>query len=529
MDTLLLHYTVEPAGGQPTIGLVPILRRNDGRLFFQRAHPRLANLDQLLAVSAQLVGALHRGVMAMGARVSLRAAAGFLGEVRELGSRLATLLLPEEIIRQLTTDHRVQHLTFCYDPRLNAVPFDCLRLGREFLGFRFAVGRELLSASTAERPAPDRTAQLPLKGQFLLAPPTELTVDARSDISRQVVDFYRQWQGEGKHAAIKFESLNLAGAPTRQEMLAAFHNRDVLSIYSHHHYDEDQPQASGYALSVGQTFAAMQLLEGFPPGQLPPLLVMSLCCESGITRGWEKDWPSNNRIYGMVDAAKRIAVPHYVGTLVKMPALKTVGVFAPFHRALADGCTVGEALRQARLWFREDARDPEDGGTILGLGLTLYGDPSVALLSRSGCRVAEIHAPVCEAKIDNGLCGRAVAPQDPGYALRLCPDHYSPERCSAGHTVPPGTPLEQCGQCGNKVCPKCSGWGRSLCWEHYSYEGSEILAGVKETCPDPYGLHPGEKRSICPFDDAWQRAPTRHPKLCRDCLTEALRAGKEKA
>ncbi|MBL9127218.1 MAG: hypothetical protein JNL97_06215, partial [Verrucomicrobiales bacterium] len=241
-------------------------------------------------------------------------------------------------------------------------------------------------------------------------------------------------------------------------------------------------------------------------------------CESGITHGWEKDWPGLDRLHGVVDAAQRMGIPHYVGTWVNIPALKTPGVVAPFFAALSAGQTVGEALRRARVALRGDPANADDGGTVLGLALTLYGNPSVSLLSRSGRRTAEVHAPICEAPDGGRCCGAAIAPSDAGYASRRCPDHESVRRCAAGHAVAPGVELRTCGKCGNEVCPRCSGWGRRLCWEHCSYEGQEILAGFRKVCSDPNGRHPSEKRSIAPGDGAWRRS---EPPLCRECLLPA--------
>ena len=513
MDTLLLHYTIEPRGERAFIGLVPILRRNDGRLMFLRAYARLSDLAPVLEASANFLGTLRSAVLSMGHQVNLLAAAGFLGQLQRHGSELLSRLLPDEIISLLQEEGQVRHVTFCYDPRLNAVPFDCVPLNGDFLGFQFAVGRELLSAGTAASRGAGRPAGIPLSGRFILVPPPELSTTERAEVIRQAVDFYAEWGRKGRNISIRFDSLSLTGAPTAKDVLEAFQTREIVSVYSHHFYDENHPETSGYRLGGQTMFTARQLLDGFAAGQMSPLLVFSLSCESGITRGWENDWPKSERLYGMVDAAKRIGVLHYIGTLVEIPAPKSIGLFGPFYGALADGFTIGEALRLTRLSLRRNPRDPEDGGTVLGLALTLYGDPSVALLSRSGHRTAEVYAPVCEGKTGGALCGKAVAPQDPGYALRLCPDHYSPEGCSAGHILSSGTSLKKCCKCDNKLCPQCAGWGRQLCWEHCCFEGHEIVAGVKKVCSDPQRRHPGEKRSICPFDEArWLRG------LCRECF-----------
>ncbi|HXP61023.1 MAG TPA: CHAT domain-containing protein [Dongiaceae bacterium] len=512
MDTLILHYTIEPQGNRPALGLVPIRHRNDGRLLFLQAHPRLCELDAALGVAVELRDSVRRAIEALGPRVNLRAASGFYGELQRLGAKLLNLLAPSEIVGLLQDDARIRHLTFCFDPRLNAIPFEWMWLDGDFLAFRFAVGRELLSTIAAAAPSCRRLAGLPFSGRLFLVPPAELDLAERQQICDQAADFYSDWVHSGKSSAVRFDTLDLTGRVTAAEVLEAFQTREIVSLCSHHRYDENQPENSGYALSDHATFTARQLLEGFTPGQVPPRLVFSLSCESAITRGWEQDWPRSERIYGMVDAAKRIGIPHYIGALVEIPALKTGGILNRFYAALASGHTVGEALRLARISMRQNPLDPADGGTVLGLALTLYGEPAAALLSGSGRRTAEVHAPVCEGKAEGGFCGKAVAPQDPGYALRLCPDHYLPEGCSAGHDLAAGTRLKTCTECDHKLCPQCSGWGKQLCWEHCCHEGHEVLAGAKKECRDPGNMHPDEKRSVCPLDAGWVRG------LCRECL-----------
>ena len=512
MDTLILHYTIEARGERSGIGLVPILHRNDGRLLFLQAHPALCELDAALEVADQLVDCVRRAIDAMGPRVNLRAAASCYGDLQRLGLQLLGHLVPAELVRLLQNDASIRHLTFCLDPRLNGIPFDWMWLGGDFLAFRFAVGRELLSTIAAAADSSRRPAGLPFTGRFFLVPPRELDAAQREAISQQAVDFYSGWVSSGKASTVRFDTLDLTGSFTATDVLEAFRTREIVSLYSHHRYDEDQPDQSGYALSDSATFTAQQLLDGLTTGYLPPLLVFSLSCESAITRGWEQDWPRSGRIYGMVDAAKRVGIPHYIGALVEIPALKISGVFNSFYSALASGHTVGEALRLARISLRQNPLDPADGGTVLGLALTLYGDPSVALLSGSGHRTAEVHAPVCEAKVGGGFCGKAVAPQDPGYTLRLCPDHYRPEGCSAGHTLAPGSRLKVCKECGNQLCPQCSGWGQQLCWDHCCHHGHEVLADARKPCRDPRKIHPHEKRSVCPLDAGWVAG------LCRECL-----------
>ncbi len=327
MNTLVLHYSIEQHEGVERIGLVPILRLNDGRLFFRKAQPRLCALAQALEVADALFARVRSAVEAMGPEVDLRSAAGFYGDLQRLGCQLLELLVPAEILDLLRNGARLSHLIFSFDPRLNGIPFDWMWLDGDFLGFRFAVGRELLSSDPAALQRLKGRAGLPFTGRFLLVPPPGLNDAQRSEVLGQAMDFFARWTQLGRLGTIRFDTLNLDGKFSVQEALEAFQTREIVNVYSHYSYCEAEPAQSGYALSTRCTVTAQQLLEGFAAGQAPPLLVFSLCCESAITRGWEQDWPEGGRVFGIVDAAKRIGVAHYIGTLVEVPALKTIGLF----------------------------------------------------------------------------------------------------------------------------------------------------------------------------------------------------------
>ncbi|MBL9128013.1 MAG: hypothetical protein JNL97_10220, partial [Verrucomicrobiales bacterium] len=319
MDSLLLHYTLDGRGGRTVVGLHPMLHRNDGRLVFLPAHPDLGDVEPLLQEAETMLAVARRSIQAMGPKVNLRAASGFAADLRGGGSRLAGRLLPENVVAWLHGPERIRHVTFCVDPRLNGVPFDWMGLNGEVRSHRFATGRELLSAVGEPSSPRALAAALPYTGRILLAPPPELSDSERSDVIDQVGRFYSEWGLSEKTSGIRFDPLQLSGQLTKQEMLDAFRTREILAVYSHHRYDARDPVGSGYDLGPNGLFSADELRKGCPAGQRAARLVLSLCCESGITQGWDKEWPRSDRLHGIVDAAQRMGIPHYVGTWVKIP------------------------------------------------------------------------------------------------------------------------------------------------------------------------------------------------------------------
>jgi hypothetical protein len=180
----------------------------------------------------------------------------------------------------------------------------------------------------------------------------------------------------------------------------------------------------------------------------------------------------------MVEAAQDAGVRTYVGTVTDIPARPAPLLLPAFYEALRAGCSVGESLRRARLALRQAAENPLDGGTLLGLGYILYGDPALACFCAEGRhRLNDAPSLMCEASVEGGFCCKAVCPDDGGYQERRCPEHQK----------------------------------RREEWRHYCYEGHEIVAGVMKLCPGEQNRHAGEKRSICPQDATWMKG------LCREC------------
>ena len=332
-------------------------------------------------------------------------------------------------------------------------------------------------------------------------------------VAAEYATFHSEWLKQKRHAQVQFDR---PGTLHKQRLLELLTQNEFVNLVGHHRYLAATPSQSGFPLPGGDLMSASDLVEAFQHGLgLPPSLVFSMGCESGLTMEWT-NWPDTGAIHGLVDAALQVGIRHYIGTLIKFPAHPSGRFFEPFYEALAKGHTVGEAVRRVRLAFRPAAarQDWHQGGTVLGLSLISYGDPSAPYFSASGQRTGSSPTVLCEEPEGQSFCGRAVSSEDRGFAQRRCLDHLRGLTCAAGHAVENYGDLKKCSSCDNLLCPKCSGWGKQLCWQHCCFQGHEIVADIWQVCPDPQKNHPGEKRSVCPLDNGWRPGGPMH---CSDC------------
>jgi hypothetical protein len=491
-------------------------------------YPQVCSYRNLQQVSAAIMADLEAGRSAIGScttPVDLRAAEPALESLRGRCRRLAECLLADAVKEKLGADPSVTHLIFEYDPLMNGVPFDCMFLWDDFAGYRYATGRLLRSHKQLQQ-ATRQPAGLPYRGYGIVNPDGTL-----KEVAAAYASFYGAWITGPSRKQIDFSRVCAPGGTTPDDIVSAWSNHDFVNVICHHEYNGADPQKSGYVLQAAAggglpgVFAAKELLN-LGAGCLPPFLVFSIACESGITRGWEASWP-DDRLYGMVDVALRIGIRHYIGSIIEIPATRSPDVLKPFYDALSEGYSVGEALRQARLAFRRARQNPLDGGTILGLAFVLYGAPEDGYFCAGGHRTDASTIVLCGQMDGSRPCGCVACANDAGFTKRLCDRHYrgEPITCSAGHTVAGAANLAVCsgndGKCRNTICPKCSGWGQQLCWEHCCANKHPIVAGALKECRDPTGLHRGHNRSVCPRDPGWMDG------LCDQCDAAAHTAARQ--
>ena len=359
MATLLLNYQLCPGD---RLQLCPAVRLH-GHEEPWPVHPDLGGAEEPVSISQRIRRTLQDAVQVMGARdggLDLHAAQGHVAALRPDAEALRERLLPAALLTRLEQLPTLQHIEFRCDPLLNEIAFEAMSLWGEFLCFRYGTGRQLWTAVRASLP-PRPRGDAAYRGFSLVDPGGLLRQQGATGLQAEWNHFLSEWNaaapaaGGEYHQRIDFDAARVSRAVTQAALVDALRHHDIVNFICHHHYEQADPAGSGFALDEATRFTAEDLVQTLAAGVQPPLLMLSLACESGVTRGWEDEWPRSSRVHGLVEAAIRSGIRHYISTGIKIPAEHSPRLMLAFYQSLAVGRTVGQALRDARRALRQQA------------------------------------------------------------------------------------------------------------------------------------------------------------------------------
>lgn len=408
--------------------------------------------------------------------------------------KLTRLVIPEELGAEILAAEAPLVIEFRVDPVLNQVPWDLLFLGQDFLSFTHATGRSVMSQPACPV-TPNRSRQGVLRGAFIVDPCPVGADRLEDQLVREAMQLLGRWgQGVGCDR-IRFasEAMRVRDPIPASRLSALLQHSDLVMVLGHNNdrgrATAEAPEEEGLLIMDEQgrrpaLYSPAEMLTALQAPNVPPELLFWLACESALSTGWAKDWPNNRRIYGFVDAAVRAGVRHFIGSSVVVPQAVAMDLVEPFLLEVAAGCSVGEALRRARVAARRGSPDPADGGSFVGLAFSLFGPPSLGLLSGGGCRIGGLVAHPCRHVEKRVRCGALYEPGDMGAAN---------QRCAAHALIPPRPPL------------------------------------LREPCGNPYGKHTDAVAWVTALDEGWAGAiqkkesgDLRFLRLCNLCWDEAL-------
>jgi hypothetical protein len=342
---------------------------------------------------------------------------------------------------------------------------------------------------------PNRSRHPVLRGAFIVDPCPVGADRLEDQLVQEALQLMGRWgQGAGEDR-IRFarEAIRLRDPIPASRLSALLQHSDVVMVLGHNNDRSraipEAPEEEGLVIMDEQRrrpalYSPAEMLTALQVPNVPPELLFWLACESALSTGWGDDWPNSKRIYGFVDAAVRTGVRHFIGSSVVVPQVVAMDLVEPFLLELAAGCSVGEALRRARVAARRGSPDPADGGSLVGLAFSLFGPPSLGLLSGGGCRIGGLVAHSCRHVENRFRCGALYEPGEPGAAN---------QRCAAHALIPSRPPL------------------------------------LREPCGNPYGKHTDDGAWVTALDDGWagaiQKAGSEFPRflrLCNVCWDEAL-------
>jgi hypothetical protein len=458
--------------------------------------------------------------------------------VRPAAELLGTTLLPPALDPFLSA-LPAPRLEIVCDADLLHVPFEAAWWHGDFLGFRFAVSRRLITRHHGHRPRIEVTT--PPRGAVVADPGNRLNRAGQGSsgtVVRQVLEELRDgWTDTvDRRLELPPASVRLGTDLSAPQLGALLSTHDLLVLLAHHEADRRDPATGellpgrGVQLGPDCFFSGDDLLRALPTNGRAPWLLCWPCCNSGAGETWRRTWreAETHSTAGLADAALRLSVPNFIGTLFEVHAEFVAPLIGPLLAALDEGQGVAEALRRARCGLRgASPADPFHAGTLPGLAFLLLGEGASALLSAGGKRLDHNHpAPPavhwCREPLGARECGQAIAPGEPGHATHRCDRHCRPDdplaACAAGHSVP-RSQLVACGHpgCHQTYCPHCRTHRFARCWRHASARGPLRHEAEGVPCADPHGLHPTELRTVGYDESGFTKA------LCPDCWAEHKR------
>lgn len=287
-----------------------------------------------------------------------------LESFKRSGQLLFDLLFPPNV-RQILNSTSSRNLILNLDEQLVQIPWELLFNGREFLCRCFAMGRIVITRQSLS-PSPGRALTHPLRVLILADPRGDLEGSYRE--GRELRTFL-DTRREVFRADFKSQPVDITYV---RKNLREY---DLVHYAGHAEYDSQNPSGSGWLLSDGKLEVG-EIIEmaGLNP---MPSLVFANACQSAETGQWKVEEGCEQEIFGLANAYLRSGVQHYVGTFGEIADDPSLDFAGAFYRCLAEGGSVGEAIREAR----EQLAKAYDETTILWACYVLYGDPTASFVA----------------------------------------------------------------------------------------------------------------------------------------------------
>lgn len=359
-----------------------------------RVQPKV--LDRALH---ELVELLQKDAVDAGALEHLQSIGGLLGE--DIFQALGRTLDEERVAASAGAADTTPHLQLQIPRELMKYPWELLHHRREWLGERFAMGRQVFMATGMARRVPKRRQgrlRVLVVGDPVLDPHLPHLgwnqLPGARDEAAQLAEWFARLAGE-PGSVIDFNPdrdaliyKRVTGERMRALLRAGCY--DIVHFAGHGVFKGDDPETSAWLMSDG-TLWALEIRNTLAELETPPWLVFANACEAGM------DAAASNRTYqgnvfGLATAFINHGVAAYIAPLWPIDDMLAQSIALEFYRhLLCDRVTLGEALRRAKASARRLAypaagdRLAQRNGPVAswaGLGwasLVLYGDPSEEL------------------------------------------------------------------------------------------------------------------------------------------------------
>lgn len=273
-------------------------------------------------------------------------------------------LIPARI-QLLLEDSLADHLRLDIDERLIDLPWELIHDGTEFLCLRYAVGRRLISDQSFLSPRyHPRSAQN--TRVLIVADPTSDLPAARRE-GREVANLLRD------KCAMRVDEFTTSGI-TKKDFLLSLKDYDIVHFAGHATHDPGSPDESCLVFSDGE-IQAFEIAR-FIAARSPAVVFLNACWSAEELRDPDSYSPM---MRGLGRTFLYAGVTAFLGYLIPVPDISATRFAYSFYKALAQGQTIGESLRLARIQCR-DLKVPDD---LTWSSAVLYGDPAARAIDIS--------------------------------------------------------------------------------------------------------------------------------------------------
>jgi pimeloyl-ACP methyl ester carboxylesterase len=348
--------------------------------------------DMMEQALGELNHLLQRDVTTAQSLNDLRSIGGLLGEdiFQALGTRLED---ERRAVREDSPD-ATPHLQLQIPLELMKYPWELLHHHGEWLGERYAMGRQVFMETGLARRVPGRRQGRvrPLViGDPLIDSSRWRQLPGARDEAEQVAGWFAS-NAEKSGSVIDFNrarDTRIHCRLTRAELRALLRDGryDIVHFAGHGLFRVDDPETSAWILSDGELWS-LEIRNTLADHPSPPWLVFANACEAGMD-GARPSRKYHDNVFGLATAFINQGVAAYIAPLWPIDDLLAQFIALGFYRELlCERATLGEALRRAKAAARQmtypDVIDSDETANQVwaSLGwasLVLYGDPTEEL------------------------------------------------------------------------------------------------------------------------------------------------------
>ena len=336
---------------------------------------------------------LKQDVMTSRSLADLRSIGGLLGE--DIFQSLGRTLEEERRTVREESPEATPHLQLQIPRELMKYPWELLHHHGEWLGERYAIGRQVFMETGLARRVPGRRqgrVRPLIIGDPVFDPgiPWRQLPGARDEAEQVAGWFERNSKEVG--SVIEFDrrqDTRIHCRVTSAEMRALLREGgyDIVHFAGHGVFRADDPETSAWLMSDGELWS-LEIRNTLSEHPAPPWLVFANACEAGMDAARpERRYQGN--VFGLATAFINQGVAAYIAPLWPIDDLLAQHIALDFYRQLlSERATLGEALRRAKASARRLAypdvldrtRDAESIWAGLGwASLVLYGDATEEL------------------------------------------------------------------------------------------------------------------------------------------------------